>query len=164
MTRRGKWFLAFGVTFTLAIAACAAAVVWLDRDAAHTEADCTSQTEAFSKTVQDSRKWTEKEIPGIGEYLEIHWLGKPASDPCSRAPGPTDWYYQGFVRLRPPDAAVLQTAKDWKPQAPEEIWPGLRPFAPASPQWMRSGNETVYSGLVYLDATTATLFFSVARI
>jgi len=160
MTRRGKWFLAFGVTFTLVVAACAGAVFWLDRDADRDQATCTSQVQGFEQTVQDSRKWTEKEIPGIGDYLEVHWLGKPGSDPCSRAPGPTDWYYQGFARLRPQDATALQAAKEWKPQAPEQIWPGLLPYAPATPQWLRARNDTNFRGDLHLDPATGTLFFS----
>ncbi|HZM75326.1 MAG TPA: hypothetical protein VFC19_06345 [Candidatus Limnocylindrales bacterium] len=160
MTRRGKWLLAFGVTSTLIAAACAGAVFWLDRDADRTEANCSSQVQAFEQTVQVSRKWTEKEIPGIGDYLDIHWLGKPASDPCSRAPGPTDWYYQGFVRLRPQDATALRAAKEWKPQAPEQIWPDLMPYAPANPQWLRTSIDTLYHGAIHLDPGTGTLFFS----
>jgi hypothetical protein len=164
MTRRGKWFLAFGITLTLLAAACAGTVFWLDRDAGRQEASCTSGWQAFETTVQDNRKWTEQEIPGIGAYLEVHWLGKALGDPCSRAPGPTDWVYQGFARLRPQDATAFQTARQWQqPQYFEEIWPALLPYAPAMPQWLHAHNDSAYSGDLYFDPGTGTLFFSLVH-
>lgn len=159
MTRRGKWLLGPAVASALFAIACASTIFWLNRDA-FTGAGCNHQTQAFEKTVQDSRDWTDQDIPGIGDYLEVHWLGKAASDPCSRAPGPTDWYYQGFIRLRPQDATALQAAKEWVPQAPEEIWPALQPYAPAGPHWLSARNDTAYSGRLHLDPATGILFFS----
>jgi hypothetical protein len=156
MTRRRKWLLAFGITFTVLAAACAGSIHWLDRDADREEASCTTSWQAFEKSVQDGRKWTDKDIPGIGDYLETHWLGKALGDPCSRAPGPTDWVYQGFIRLRPQDATALRSAKQWRPLVPTEIWPALLPYAPADPRWQ-------YADHVYLDPETDILFFSFSR-
>lgn len=160
VTRRGKWFLAIGVALALVTAACAGSVLWLAYDAERTERSCTEQWQAFEKTVQDSRKWTDQEIPGIGDYMKVHWLGKAASNPCSRVPGPTDWSYQGFAQLRPQDAKDLQAGNTWQPQAPAEIWPELLPFAPTNAQWLHTVNHTDYNGDLYLDQGTGTLFFA----
>jgi hypothetical protein len=160
MTRRGKWLLAAGVTLGLVVVTCGGGALWMAVDADRELRDCTEQYQAVEKTVYESRKWTDKEIPGLGDYLEIRWMQKAAADPCSRIPSPTDWMYQGFAKLRAQDAADLHAGRSWQPKAPETIWPALLPFAPADARWLRTENDTGYHGDLYLDPTRGIAFFA----
>ncbi|MEV0902448.1 hypothetical protein [Actinoplanes sp. NPDC049802] len=115
-------------------------------------ADCPEQIAASQATVHTDRRWTEADIPGIGNYSEIHWQLRAAGNPCSRVPGPTDWRYQGVIRLRPEDATALATRYDWRPvpavipsgsekyeyETPNQMWPALVPFVPDGTRWLHS--------------------------
>jgi len=114
----------------------------------HHEPSCAAKVK--DAKVQTERRWTDDDFPGIGDYLEIHWEGLPAHNPCSRASGPIDWEYQGLVRLRPADAKALEQAYDWHPMpahpsgkeyagdTPKQMWPELARYAPSGARWQHS--------------------------
>src|SRR5690349_12957245 len=106
---------------------------------------CAAEVAAVAQEVHTERRWTEQELPGVGDYLSIHWQGRPLGNPCSRVPGPTDWAYQGVLALRPADVRALAEGYDWQPVDPAEdpmsttpMWPALAQFAPASARWLHS--------------------------
>ena len=116
-------------------------------------------------------------LPGIGDYVDIHWQTRAAGDPCLRAPGPTDWHYQGLIRLRPEDASALAAGYDWRPvlasappgtyewDTPAQMWPALAPFSPAQPHWLHSqayastNFQHAKWGDLYLDPAAGLAFF-----
>ncbi|GGN99027.1 hypothetical protein GCM10010112_92450 [Actinoplanes lobatus] len=129
--------------------------------------DCSEQLAAGQATVHTDRRWTEADIPGVGSYPEIHWQTQAAGNPCSRAPGPTDWRYQGVIRLRPEDATALADRYDWRPvpavipsyseeyefETPNQMWPALVPFVPDGTRWLhsRTWTETHSQGTQWTD-------------
>ena len=113
------------------------------------------------------RLWTTDDLPGIGDYREIHWQIRDPGNPCSWVPGPTDWEYQGIVLLQPEDAAALAATYEWAPVTPEQpVWPGLAARAPVGARWLGSEQyseqlDGEYRGSLYLDPGNAVVFFSV---
>jgi hypothetical protein len=138
MTPRGRGFnggpavVAAGVTL-LAVAACTSS-----------GKSCADNVAAGEAKVRTTTWEDAADLPGLGEYTEIHWQVDALGNPCSRAPGPTDWAYQGVVRLRPDDARALAAAYEWQPIAvdppdnPVEVWPALATYVPADAGWLRS--------------------------
>jgi hypothetical protein len=55
---------------------------------------CDQSWHTFEQSVQDSRKWTDADLPGVGDYLKARWQGKAMSDPCSRS---DRLAYQGVI-------------------------------------------------------------------
>ena len=98
------------------------------------------------------------QLAALGEYVEIHWQARALGDPCSRAPGPTDWSYQGVVKLRPEDARALAAQPGWQPATPE-IWPALDEFAPPAADWQRADGDQAPT--IYLDAASAVALFAI---
>ena len=110
-------------------------------------------------------------LPGFGDFLEIRWQLRAPSSACSRAPGPTEYQYQGVIRLRPEDAKALAARyDDWQPLSPlsdedTEVWAPLQPFLPADVRWLHSDE---YDRLppqtrwrtVFLDPDRALAFFT----
>jgi hypothetical protein len=117
------------------------------------------------------------ELPGIGDFVDIHWQLRAAGDPCSRAPGPTDWRYEGVLRLRPEDARALGAGYDWQPvpasaspgtsgfDTPDLMWPALVPFVAPGARWLHSATyagthfQQSKSGDLYLDEANSQAFF-----
>ncbi|MFG3423637.1 hypothetical protein [Micromonospora sp. NPDC048063] len=115
-----------------------------------------------------------EELPGLGDYPEIHWQARALGDPCSRAPGPTDWAYQAVVRLHPQNARELAEQYDFAPIAaddpaqhdqgktPADVWPDLRSHVPAAPRWLHSRSydeapPTTRWRVAYLDVEQETV-------
>src|SRR5215213_10137256 len=86
--------------------------------------NCAEQKAADEAKVRTSRWDPPAQLAELGEYLEIHWQARALGDPCSRVPGPTDWTYQGVVKLRPDDVRTLAARPGWQPATPE-VWPAL---------------------------------------
>jgi hypothetical protein len=63
--------------------------------------DCARQLAEDEAEVRTNHEWTEQDLPGLGGYTSVRWQLRAAGDPCSRMPGPTDWHYQGVLRLTP---------------------------------------------------------------
>ncbi|MGI5236696.1 hypothetical protein [Dactylosporangium sp. CA-139066] len=109
---------------------------------------CEASLQAGEAKVFTDRWDPAAELPDVGEYAEIHWQVRAAGDPCDRAVGPTDWRYQGVLKLRPEDAKVLAGMYDWgaadpspDPQDlddPTQMWDALKPFVPAGVHWHNS--------------------------
>jgi hypothetical protein len=109
---------------------------------------CQASLRADEAKVRTERWDPPTELPDLGEYLEIHWQARAAGDPCDRAPGPTDWRYQGVVKLKPADAKALAEQYDWgaveasadpnDPDTPAQLWDALKPFVPADVRWRHS--------------------------
>lgn len=157
MKRRGG-YLAFGVAAFLVITAVVIVAVLRVGDRVQDEVaagmDCSGKLAEAAAEVRTDRRWTAADLPGIGDYLEIHWQLRAAGDPCSRAPGPTDWRYQGFLRLRPDDARALRTGYAWVPlsaspgagdgDTPSDVWPALSAHAPAAARWLHSSQYAAF--------------------
>jgi hypothetical protein len=164
------------VAAVLVVVGVAVAVV----EGANTAADrsCPETLQADEAKVRtDRRQQLTDDLPGIGGYVEIHWQTRAAGDPCSRAPGPTDWRYQGLVLLRPEGVRALADGYDWQPMplspspgayqwdTPAQMWPALLPFAPAEAHWLHSQTyaSTQFEhgrwGDLYLDPTNGMAFF-----
>src|SRR6185503_3604845 len=110
--------------------------------------DCAAQLAEDQAKVRTNREWTEQDLPGLGGYTAVHWQARAAGNPCSRAPGPTDWRYQGVLLLTREDAGELAGRFDWREvaaspspdllDAPAEMWPALVPFVPDGVRWLHS--------------------------
>jgi hypothetical protein len=130
---------------------------------------CETEVAAAKEHVYTAKRWTEADLPGIGDYLEVHYHLTEAGAPCTRGvPGPDDWGFQGLIRLRPEDAEKLAAAYDWVPLAgqelgfgsPAEMWPGLAPFAPVGAGWSHSAE---YARLKSTGAKRGDMFLSADR-
>lgn len=176
--RRGRALVALStVAGVLAVAGVALAVVVGRRTSAF--ASCSETLRADEAKVRTDR-WPQltDDLPGVGEYVEIHWQTRAVGNPCSRVPGPTDWHYQGLVRLRAEDAHALAKGYDWQPMSvspspgtyqfdtPTQMWPALVPFAPAETRWLHSQSyasaqsfEHGRWGDLYFDPANGMAFF-----
>jgi hypothetical protein len=119
---------------------------------------CAAQKAADEAKIHTTRWDPPGQLADLGEYLEIHWQARALGDPCSPAPGPTDWTYQGVVKLRPDDARTLAAKPGWQPATPE-VWPALVEFVPAVATWQRGSGG---GPAIYLDATSATALFTLS--
>lgn len=90
--------------------------------------------------VRDDHRFTDQDVPGIGDYLELHWFARALGDPCSRAPGPTDVQYFGLAQLRPASVSALSTTYHWSPSLPPQLPPALASSLPADLEWQHSGD------------------------
>jgi hypothetical protein len=160
-----------GLAVAVMLAGAAMVVVVLghgDRSAR----SCVEQRRIDEAKVRTAAWHPADDLPDLGMYLEIHWQAHAMGDPCSRMPGPTDWTYQGVIRLRPEDAGTLAARFAWEPitamasPAPPEpsIWPALAPVLAADVHWSRShAYDTAPPQTrwreVYLDADRALLLF-----
>jgi hypothetical protein len=120
---------------------------------------CAEQKAADEAKVRTARWDPPAQLADLGEYLEIHWQARALGDPCSRAPGPTDWTYQGVVKLRPEDARTLAAKPGWQPATPD-VWPALVEFVPTVAVWQRADNGGA-GPRIYLDAANATALFTI---
>jgi hypothetical protein len=123
---------------------------------------CPEQLAEDEAVVRTTHHLDRQDLPGVGDYVEVHWQADAAGDPCARAPGPTDWHYQDVIVMREADAAALKAAWDWLPVSaatptpgygipaspssghqvnatPSDIWPTLAEYLPKSAHWMYSG-------------------------
>jgi hypothetical protein len=134
---------------------------------------CAEQRRDDEATVRTMPWQDADELPDLGAYLEIHWQAHALGNPCSRMPGPTDWIYQGIIRLRPEDASTLAVRYAWQPvtatASPASpgplVWPALAPFVTADVHWSRSDAYDLVPPQsrwrqAYLDADRALLLFT----
>ncbi|MCG5470509.1 hypothetical protein LADH09A_004459 [Micromonospora sp. LAH09] len=156
----------------LAVLSVGAGFLLLRGDAADRRT-CQVAVDAAQSTVRTDRWDPPDELPGLGAYPEIHWQGRPLGNPCSLLPGPTDWAYQGVVRLRPEDAQALAEQYDFVPYAtldpdelpdsaaPTDVWPALAPYLPTQPVWRYSASYTAgnQTRVAFLDVEHQTVFF-----
>ncbi|MEV4516296.1 hypothetical protein AB0K00_45955 [Dactylosporangium sp. NPDC049525] len=148
------------------VVALAAGVIVAQRLEAATkdERDCTDQLQVDVSAVRTAREWTSEDIPGVGDYVEIHWQADTPGSPCSRAPGPTDWQYEGVLRLRDTDTAAF-AAWPAATGAPS-VRDALRSFVPAGVHWRHGGGfpQSVHGRVVdlYVDPDLAVAWFSLA--
>ena len=142
----------------LATVAVLAALGACTEPAAEKPAACAEQKAADEAKVRTTRWDPPAQLAALGEYVEIHWQARALGDPCSRAPGPTDWSYQGVVKLRPEDARSLAATPGWQPATPE-IWPALAGFAPPAANWQRADGGQ--GPTIYLDVTNASAVFTI---
>ncbi|PGH45119.1 hypothetical protein COO58_12330 [Micromonospora sp. WMMA1996] len=142
VTRR-SWLLAASTVLGVVLLTGGAGALWLTRTDHAEERDCVARVAAEESTVRTDRRWTDREVPGVGAYPEIHWQVDYPSFACSRAPGPTDLRYQGVVRLAPADARALAATYAWTPVtgAAPEVWPGLTGHVPDGVRWRRSADH-----------------------
>ncbi|MEU0153307.1 hypothetical protein [Micromonospora fulviviridis] len=166
MNRRSLLVTVVAVVGVVLLAACGG-VFWLARADGGQERDCAAQVAAEEAKVRTDRRWTAQDVPGIGEYAEIHWQVDHPSSACSRAPGPTDSTYQGVVRLAPADAHALAAAYDWAPVTdfppPLAVWPGLSAYVPPEVRWRRSpAYDAGARASVQFDPDRALLLFTAA--
>lgn len=122
-------------------------------DTGETVADCQAKLKTSEAVVHTDHHWTDQQVPGIGNYVDIHWQVHALGNPCSRVPGPTDWQYQGLVQLAPSDAAALAKSRDWQPSRAPTAWPALAALIPAGTTWSRAAD-------VYFEPSRAMLFFT----
>jgi hypothetical protein len=123
------------------------------------EPTCAEQKAADEAKVRTTRWDPPAQLAELGEYVEIHWQAHALGDPCSRAPGPTDWTYQGVVKLRPEDARTLSARPGWQPATPD-VWPALAEFVPASAAW-QSADAAGQGRRIYLDAERGHALFTI---
>ncbi|MER6592270.1 hypothetical protein ABT214_10515 [Micromonospora purpureochromogenes] len=136
-TRRVPWLLA-AVPILVLLAACGG-VAWLVGGEVAADRACPDRLAADKAEVRTDRGFPAEHLPGLGDFLDVHWQVDTEANPCSRVLGPTDWMYQGVVRLRPADARALAAAYPWEPATAEPaVWPGLSPYVPAGVRWRHS--------------------------
>ncbi|MFG1777125.1 hypothetical protein ACGFIG_11935 [Micromonospora sp. NPDC049048] len=165
-----------GATALLLVGGCVGAAILVvgdDRDEART---CQESVRAAEAKVRTDRWDPPGDLPDLGDYPEIHWQLRASGEPCGRAPGPTDWAYQGVVRLRAEDARTLAQRYDFVPYAPAgpagtpqpgpaDAWPALAPYLPPAPRWLHSrsydeGKPSTRWRAAFLDVEHGTLFFT----
>lgn len=174
-SRIAIWAAAAAVA-VVAVAGVATVVVDGARDPA--ARDCPAAFQSDEAKVRTDR-WAvlTQELPGVGDFVDVHWQARSAGDPCSRGPGPTDWRYEGVVRLRPQDARALGAGYDWQPvpasgspgtsgfDTPDRMWLTLAPFVAPGARWLHSatyaGTHFQHSrwGDLYLDEANNQAFF-----
>ncbi|BCY13717.1 hypothetical protein [Actinoplanes sp. L3-i22] len=127
---------------------------------------CGDQIAEVNETVYTAHRWTAKDLPGIGDYPEVHYRVAITGGPCDRgAPASPDKAYQGVIRLRPEDAAALGADYDWTPVAAPDIRPDLAAFVPAGSAWRHSARYAEAKaagplrGDLYLSADGSTAYF-----
>jgi hypothetical protein len=123
---------------------------------------CADKVADAEAEVHTDRRWTEEDVPGIGQYVEVHWQTRAPGNPCSRVPGPTDWEYQGVAQMRAEEAQKLLKAYDWTATPPVEMWPALQPLVPAGVEWLHSeGYATAHDAQarVFLSPDHALVYF-----
>ncbi len=81
------------------------------------ETSCVDQLRADEAKVRTTREIITTKLPELGDYEEVHWQTRALGNPCSRAPGPTDWAYQAVVKFEAGDAAKLAATGAWRPLA-----------------------------------------------
>jgi hypothetical protein len=91
----------------LLVVGCGAAGFLLIGDDPADVRACQESMDVAEAKVRTDRWDPPEEMPGLGDYPEIHWQVRALGNPCSREPGPTDWAYQGAVKLRPQEARRL---------------------------------------------------------
>lgn len=137
LVRRGPIAAVVAVLVAAGVAGCTEA-----GKAAEPPSACQASVQAGEAKVRTERWDPPAELPDLGDYLEIHWQARAAGDPCDRAPGPTDWVYQGVVKLRPDDARKLAEQYEWGAASeldpPGPMWDALKPFVPDGVVWRRS--------------------------
>jgi hypothetical protein len=160
----------------LVVVGCVAAGFLLIGDDPADARSCQESVHAAEAKVRTDRWDPPEEMPGLGSYPEIHWQVRALGNPCSRVPGPTDWAYQGVIKLRPEDARMLAERYEFLPYAsidldelphsssPADAWPALVPFLPTESRWLYSKlyNEEDPSPrwrVAFLDDQHQTLFF-----
>jgi hypothetical protein len=139
------------------------------------EPSCAEQVKQNEAAVRTNHHLENDDLPGVGDYVEVHWQIRAAGDPCSRVIGPTDLRYQDVIVMREADAAALKAAWDWQPvtgptpsaahqvfAAPADIWPALAEYLPKSARWTHSDayDKAGFSGQnrsAYLDPDHTTL-------
>jgi len=150
---------ALGLTFAVAL--------WVDRRATDNRLTCPEKLAADEAKVRTDKAWGQKDLPGTGDYVEIHWMAKALGNPCSLVPGPTDWLYRGVVKLRAEDAKALHGSYgDWQPGTPD-IPTDLLPYAPAGVQWQRAEEydavvDPKYHRSLHLDPERALAYFTLS--
>jgi hypothetical protein len=163
------WAASLGLL--LVTAGCAA----VGGDEAGPSRTCQEALRADEAKIRTDRWDPPKDLPGLGDYPEIHWQVRAKGNPCSRGPGPTEWAYQGVVTLRPEDARTMAQRYAFVPydsvdpaefpdSGPADTWPGLVPFLPAEPRWRYSRiyNESEPSTrwrVAFLDVERGILLF-----
>lgn len=158
----GVVLTATGVCAAL-LTAGAVAVHRLTAAADHDDRACTQQAQAEAAALRTGRDWTAEDIPGIGDYLEIHWQAGTLGVACSRAPGPTDWRAEGVVRLRDTDAAGFAgwPAATGTPPVRDT----LRPFVPDGVRWRHGGGfprqQKGRDVDLYVDPDRAVAWFTI---
>ena len=139
------------------------------------EPSCAEQVEQNEAAVRTNHHLDNDDLPGVGDYVEVHWQIRAAGDPCSRVIGPTELRYQDVIVMREADAAALKAAWDWQPvvgstpftthqilATPSGIWPALAGFLPKGARWTHSGaydeaGKATQWRDVYFDLDHATL-------
>ncbi|MEU4775203.1 hypothetical protein [Micromonospora sp. NPDC023644] len=179
MTRRAVLVAVLGGSAALLtlVAGCVGAAILAVGDDPDEAGACRESVRVEEAKVRTDRWAPPEQLPDLGDYPEIHWQLRASGDPCGRAPGPTDWAYQGVVRLRPEDARTLAQRYGFEPYAPAgpdqaphsggpaDAWPALAPFLPAAPRWLHSrsydeGNPSTRWRAAFLDVEHRTLFFT----
>lgn len=160
----------------LVVVGCVAAAILSVSDDPDEVSACQESVHAGEAKVRTDRWDSPEEMPDLGDYPEIHWQVRALGNPCTRAPGPTDWAYQGVVKLRPEDARRLAERYEFVPYAsvnldelphsssPADAWPALVPFLPTESRWLHSrlyneGNPSTRWRVAFLDVEYQTLFF-----
>jgi hypothetical protein len=152
--RRGLGLISVVLALAAPLAGCRTTDPSVDGDNTGDQAaDCRAKLDASAAVVRTDHRWTDQQVPGIGNYVDIHWQARALGNPCSRVPGPTDWQYQGLVQLATPDVEPLAKSRDWQPSGAPPAWAGLAALIPAGTTWSRAAD-------VYLDHNHALLFFT----
>jgi hypothetical protein len=158
-----KW----GIALTIAAVCVAGVLIAVNRVTAaqdRDKQDCLRQLQLDETAVRTGRDWTSEHIPGVGDYVDIHWQAEALGNPCSTAPGPTDWVYEGVLQLRDTDTPAFAA---W-PAAPPGLPPvrdALQAFVPAGVRWRHDGQfpQRVQKHNVdlYVDPDLAVAWFSI---
>jgi hypothetical protein len=74
--------------------------------------DCEKSVAADEAAVHTDHHLTAVDLPGVGDYPQVHWMDHAGSDPC-RGIGPTEWTYQDVIVMQPADARALLDRSDW---------------------------------------------------
>ena len=176
--RRFRW----GVATAVAVPVLPSGVaIVADRAAAAQVSDCEAAMAQDAEKIRTERIATERELPGIGTYEQIHWRwAVVGGSACERGlPDQWEWMAEGVIKLRAEDAAALRDAYEcgnadggqdmpYGSVAPVPfVLPDvLRPYAPADADWDECsghGHETTGSSVwieFRLDAEDGYAYFS----
>ena len=118
------WLLA--AVPALALLAACGGVAWLVGGEVAADRTCPDQLAADKAEIRTDRGFPAENVPGLGDFLDVHWQVDTEANPCS-------------VRLRPAAARALAAAYPWEAATAEPaVWPGLSAYVPAGVRWQHS--------------------------
>jgi hypothetical protein len=99
---------------------------------------CAHGPARMSGQVHATHVWTDRQVPGLGQYRELHWEETVPGAGCRTTRGEVEVY--GVAQLRPEDTRALERRYRWQPGgtgwlSPQAVPRALKVLVPQGTQW-----------------------------